>query len=186
MYIIVGLGNPGPKYIGTRHNVGFDAIDTLAIENNIEINKIKFSGIYGKGQICGEQVLIIKPMTYMNLSGDCVTQVMQFYKESIKKLIIIYDDISLDVGRLRIRKTGSAGGHNGIKHIIARLGSKDFARIKIGVGDKPTKMDLADYVLSRFNGKECESIDMAIMKSVKAIEDILKYDIDKAMNDYNG
>ena len=151
MYIIAGLGNPTREYEKTRHNVGFEVIDVLADRLGTTVEEKKFKGCYGRGIIGGQKVLLLKPQTFMNLSGESVRAAADFYKVDPEHIIIVYDDISLDVGQLRIRKKGSAGGHNGIKNIIAHLGTQEFPRIKVGVGDKPKKMDLADYVLSRFS-----------------------------------
>ena len=143
MYIIAGLGNPTREYEKTRHNVGFDTIDVLADKLNTSVDEKKFKGLYGRGIIAGEKVILLKPQTFMNLSGESVREAADFYKVDPEHIIVIYDDISLDVGQLRIRKKGSAGGHNGIKNIIAHLGTQEFPRIKVGVGDKPPRMDLA-------------------------------------------
>ena len=144
MYIIAGLGNPGTQYMGTRHNAGFSVIDALADQYNISVDTQKHKGMIGKGMIEGEKVILVKPMTYMNLSGECIREVMDYYKADIDDLIVIFDDISLEPGKLRLRAKGSAGGHNGIKSIIAQLGSDRFKRVKFGVGDKPKGWDLAD------------------------------------------
>ena len=144
MFLIVGLGNPGREYNNTRHNIGFDAIDVIADKYNIEVSRIKFKGVYGEGIVNGEKVILLKPTTYMNLSGESVREVMDFYKLSEEDILIIYDDVSLDVGRIRIREKGSAGGHNGIKSIIANIGTDVFSRIKVGVG-KP-QGDLVKHV----------------------------------------
>lgn len=186
MYIIVGLGNPGPRYAGTRHNVGFDAVDVLAERYGISMSLNRFQAVCGKGIIEGEAVFLMKPMTYMNLSGDAVREAMQFFKLERDHLIVCYDDISLDVGKIRIREKGSAGGHNGIKHIIARLGSMEFPRVKIGVGDKPPRMDLADWVLSRFAPADCEAIDDAVERAASACVSLMTETVQQAMNRFNG
>ena len=147
MFLIAGLGNPGRQYEKTRHNMGFDTIDELVERHNIPESGIAHKGMYGKGRIAGEKVLAVKPLTYMNLSGESIRSVMDYYKTEPSEFIVIYDDISLEPGQIRIRKKGSAGGHNGIKNIIAHLGTQEFPRIRIGVGEKPARMDLADYVL---------------------------------------
>ena len=148
MFVIVGLGNPTNEYAGTRHNVGFDVIDTLADKYNISVTERKSRAFCGKGIIAGQKVLLVKPQTYMNLSGESVRGIVDYFKiDTEAELLVIYDDISLDVGQLRIRKKGSAGGHNGIKNIIQHLGSNVFLRIKVGVGEKPKEYDLVDYVL---------------------------------------
>lgn len=186
MYIIAGLGNPDKQYENTRHNVGFDAIDALADKYNIDVSDRKHRAFCGKGIICGHKVILVKPQTYMNLSGESIRSVVDYYKtDAGSELLVLFDDISLDVGQLRIRKKGSAGGHNGIKNIIANLNTQDFARIKIGVGEKPKNMDLADYVLGHFSKTERENINNAIVQTIDAIETILDGDIDGAMNRHN-
>ena len=186
MYIIAGLGNPDKQYEGTRHNVGFDVIDRLSDKYNISLDTKKHRAYIGKGIINGQKVILAKPQTYMNLSGESIISLTDYYKiDTDTQLIIVYDDISLGVGQLRIRKKGSAGGHNGIKNIIAHIGSQVFPRIKVGVGEKPSRMDLADYVLGHFTKSEREFMDEAYDNACKAIECILSGDIDQAMNEYN-
>ena len=185
MYIIAGLGNPGKEYAGTRHNAGFAVIDALADKYNIDVDTAKHKGLIGKGIIDGQKVILVKPLTYMNLSGECIREVMDYYKADIDDLIVIFDDISLEPGRLRLRAKGSAGGHNGIKNIIAQLGSDKFKRIRVGVGEKPKNWDLADYVLSPFSKEERTQVDEAIRHAADALEMILQDDIDSAMNKYN-
>lgn len=186
MYIIVGLGNPKKEYDNTRHNIGFDVIDALAASNRIGITEKKHKAIIGKGIIAGQKVLLAKPQTYMNLSGESVRELVDYYKiDETTELIIISDDISLDVGRLRIRKKGSAGGHNGLKNIILHLGHDVFHRIKMGVGEKPKNSDLADYVLGHFTKEERKSMDECIFDACKAIEMMINDDVDGAMNLYN-
>ncbi len=185
MKIIVGLGNPDKKYNGTRHNIGFDVIDRMSDEFRISMDIKKHKGICGKGVIAGEKVVLVKPQTYMNLSGECVREVCDYYKVDVEDVIVIFDDISLDVGKLRIRAKGSAGGHNGIKSIIAHLGSQDFPRIKCGVGDKPKGYDLADYVLGHFSKDELPVIKEGIDRAMKACECMVSEGIDAAMNKYN-
>ena len=186
MYIIVGLGNPTSKYDKTRHNVGFDTIDVMADKHNINLTNAKHKSLCGQGNINGEKVLLMKPQTFMNLSGEAVIDALRFYKcDPASDLIVIYDDISLDPGRVRLRAKGSAGGHNGIKNIIAHLGHENFKRIKIGVGAKPDGWDLADFVLSRFTPGERKEIDNAINKSADAVATIITDSFDKAMNLYN-
>ena len=169
MYIIAGLGNPGREYEGTRHNVGFMTLDALADKYNIDVREKAFKGLIGKGMIEGNKVILVKPQTYMNLSGECIRQVMDYYKVDPSEFIVIYDDISLVPGGIRIRKKGSAGGHNGIKNIIAHLGTQEFPRIKVGVGDKPPRMDLADYVLSRFSKEDREKMEQAFKDAAEAV-----------------
>lgn len=186
MYIIAGLGNPTSKYDKTRHNVGFDVIDALAKKYSIRVDNAKHRSLCGSGSIEGERVLLMKPQTFMNLSGEAVVDALNFYKcDATTNLIIIYDDISMETGRLRLRKKGSAGGHNGIKNIIAHLGMETFPRIKVGVGAKPDGWELADYVLSRFSPADRALIDSSIERSIDAITTIIGGSFDKAMNLYN-
>lgn len=185
MKMIIGLGNPGKEYENTRHNVGFKAIDEIAWKFNIDVNEKKFLALCGSGIIAGQKVWLIKPQTYMNLSGESVRKAIDFFKLSYEDIIIIYDDISLLPGQLRIRKKGSAGGHNGIKSIISHVGSDEFLRIKIGVGDKPKGRDLADYVLGKISGNEIDIMQEAYRDTAEAVELILKDDIDVAMNKFN-
>ena len=186
MKLIVGLGNPTDKYTGTRHNVGFEVIDRIVDEYGIGLDTVKHKGVYGKGKIGGQTVILLKPMTYMNLSGESVAAVAAYYKIEPNDIIVVYDDINLDVGRLRVRGKGSAGGHNGIKNIIAHLKTEDFPRVRIGVGMKPPKMDLADYVLSHFTKEDREKIEEGYDKAAKAVELLVQDELERAMNDYNG
>lgn len=186
MYIIVGLGNPDKQYEGTRHNAGFDVIDHLAEKYNISVDTKKHRAYIGKGVIEGQKVILAKPQTYMNLSGESVFSMTDYYKIAPEEeLLVIYDDISLDVGQLRIRKKGSAGGHNGIKNIIAHLGTMDFPRIKVGVGEKPKGYDLADYVLGKFSKGERELMEEGYQNAVEAVAAIVQGNIEQAMNQYN-
>ena len=185
MYVIAGLGNPGREYEGTRHNVGFMTLDALADKYNIDVREKAFKGLIGKGMIEGNKVILVKPQTYMNLSGECIRQVMDYYKVDPSEFIVIYDDISLVPGGIRIRKKGSAGGHNGIKNIIAHLGSEVFPRIKIGVGEKPPKYDLADYVLGHFTKAEPELMEEGYGNAVHAVDMIISGQIQAARNEYN-
>lgn len=186
MYVIAGLGNPTSKYEKTRHNVGFDVIDALADKYSIKVESAKHKALCGQGIISGEKVILLKPQTFMNLSGEAIVEVLNFYKcDATTNLIVIYDDISMEPGRLRLRKKGSAGGHNGIKNIIAHLGMDTFPRIKVGVGAKPAGWDLADYVLSRFDSADRKLVDDSINRAVDAITTIISDDFDKAMNLYN-
>ncbi|MGL4572943.1 MAG: aminoacyl-tRNA hydrolase [Clostridium sp.] len=184
MFLIVGLGNPEEKYNNTRHNIGFEAIDYIASKYNIDINRKKFKGICGEGFIGTEKVILIKPTTYMNLSGECLREVLDFYKLTNDDILVIYDDISLDVGRLRIRPKGSAGGHNGIKSIISHLGTDEFARIKIGVGQP--KGDLVNHVLGKFSKEENEVLEESLEATNLAANEIIKENTQSAMNKYNG
>jgi len=187
MFLIAGLGNPGRQYEKTRHNMGFDTIDELIDRHRIPQGGIAHKAMYGKGMIAGEKVLAVKPLTYMNLSGEAIREYVNYYKMNPEtELIVIYDDIDLDPGQIRIRKKGSAGGHNGIKSIIAQIGTQNFYRIKVGVGAKPKGWDLADYVLGRFSPEERELVDKAICDAADAVEMILKDGIEAAMNHYNG
>ena len=186
MYIIVGLGNPTAQYEGTRHNAGFDVIDVLAEKYNISVDARKCRAFCGKGVIAGQKVLLVKPQTYMNLSGESVGGIVNYYKiDPESDLLVIYDDISLDVGQLRIRKKGSAGGHNGIKSIIAHLGTTVFPRIKVGVGEKPKNYDLADYVLGHFSKQERELMEEGYEHASDAVEQIVQGEIEAAMNVFN-
>lgn len=186
MFIIIGLGNPTKEYEGTRHNVGFDVIDAIADKYNISVNERKNRAFCGKGIIEGQKVILAKPQTYMNLSGESVRGLIDFYKVDVEtELLIIFDDISLDVGQLRIRKKGSAGGHNGIKSIIQHLGTNVFQRIKVGVGEKPKEYDLVDYVLGHFSKSEREVMEEGYKHAVEAVELIVRGDIDAAMNVFN-
>lgn len=186
MYIIAGLGNPGKQYEGTRHNIGWQVIDALSDKHGIRVLENKFKGLIGKGMINGEKIILVKPLTYMNLSGECIGEIVNYFKiDETFELIVIADDISLDVGFIRMRKKGSAGGHNGLKSIIAHLGHENFIRMKMGVGDKPAGYDLADYVLGHFNKEENEILADSKKNAVLAIETIISDGIDKAMNLYN-
>ena len=185
MIIIIGLGNPGLRYENTKHNIGFKVIDKIANDYNININKFKYKALVGDGFIKNKRVLLVKPQTYMNLSGESVKEILNFYKLSYENIIVIYDDISLDIGAVRIRRKGSAGGHNGIKNIISKLDTDTFLRIKIGIGDKPSNWDLADYVLSDFTEDEKISLSYGIDKAVDAINIIFSDSVDKAMNKIN-
>lgn len=186
MYIIAGLGNPGKKYEWTRHNSGFMALDTLADHYNIRIGTRGFNGLTGSGFIEGEKVLLIKPQTFMNLSGDCIAPACAYYRvDPVKNLIVIYDDISLDASQLRVRLKGSSGGHNGIGSIIERLGTQDFARVRIGVGHVPTGYDQADWVLGRFpSAQQADMID-AFERAAMAASALLHEPADMVMSRYN-
>ena len=186
MYIIAGLGNPGREYENTRHNAGFASLDALAKRHGIELTTRKFQALTGSGYIDGQKVLLVKPQTYMNLSGGPIREMANYFKiDPETEMIVIYDDIDLDPGQLRIRKKGSAGGHNGIKHIIQQLGTQNFVRIKVGVGAKPKGWDLADYVLGRFDKDDRALVEEAQERACKAVELILTDSVDAAMNEYN-
>ena len=187
MYLIAGLGNPTKQYEHTRHNIGFDTITYLADHYHISMNTKKFQGVCGSGVIEGQKVLLLMPQTYMNLGGRSVGEAAAFYKlDPASEVIIIYDDIALEPGSIRVRKKGSAGGHNGIMNIIAHLGTQEFPRIKVGVGDKPKKMDLADYVLSRFSKEDRAAMEDAFKEAAKAVEVMITEGMDIAMNQFNG
>ena len=184
-YVIVGLGNPGKKYATTRHNVGFLTLDTLAKETGISITKIKHKALIGEGRVGGKKVVLVKPQTYMNKSGESVQELVGFYKIPMENLVVIYDDIDLDPGRLRIRKKGSGGSHNGMRSIIRLLGDDGFPRIRIGVG-RPDQQDLASFVLSQFHEDEKQDVADTIEKAAKAAVTIVSEDLERAMNTYNG
>ena len=186
MFLIVGLGNPEKKYDKTRHNIGFDTIDALADKYNISMNEKKHKALCGTGVIDGVKVLLAKPQTYMNLSGDSVAEIVNFYKiDPEEEMIVIFDDISLAPGNIRVRKKGSAGGHNGIKSIIARTGTQNFMRIKVGVGEKPAGWELADHVLGYFSREDRALVEDAIKDAEAAAVLMMQGQVDKAMNDFN-
>lgn len=186
MYVIVGLGNPGKQYEHTRHNVGFDVIDILAEEYGISVTKIKHKALIGEGRVGTEKVLLVKPQTYMNLSGETLIDIYNYYKVDPENIVVIYDDIDLDVGKIRIRKKGSAGTHNGMRSIIKCLGLSDFPRIRVGVSRPRPGQDLADFVLSRFRKEEADDLQVGLEKSAKSVDCMIRENIDKAMNQYNG
>lgn len=184
-YIVVGLGNPGSKYQNTRHNIGFEALDYIAEKNNVSVTKAKFSALYGVWETDGKKIMLLKPQTFMNLSGEAVMQAAKFYKVPAENIIVIYDDISLDVGKMRIRQKGSAGGHNGIKSIISHIG-QEFPRIKMGVGQKPhPDYDLADWVLGKFTDSEKKLLSERFEDVHNAVKLMANGDIQKAMNAYS-
>ncbi len=186
MFIIAGLGNPGKDYKNTRHNIGFDVIDVIAEKHNISVIEKKHKAIIGKGVIDGYKVILVKPQTYMNLSGESLREIIDYYKvDPTEELIVISDDISLNPGNIRIRKKGSAGGHNGLKSIIQHLGTDAFQRVKMGVGEKPKGYDLADYVLGHFTGDERKVMDEAAKSAEEAIRLMMQGDTDGAMNKFN-
>ncbi len=187
LFVIAGLGNPTSKYDKTRHNVGFDAADEIARCYNLTFNKKRHNAMCARGMIEGQKVLLIKPLTYMNASGECISEVLSYYGvDPNSNLLVLFDDISLDCGNIRIRRKGSAGGHNGIKDIIAMCGSDGFSRIKIGVGKKPDGWDLKDHVLGRFSSDDRSLVDDAIHRAAEAAALIVCGKIDEAMNRYNG
>lgn len=184
MFIIAGLGNPGKKYENTRHNMGFLVIDKLAEKNDIKVNKIKHKALVGDGFISGQKALLVKPQTYMNLSGDSLREAVSYYDVELENVIVIYDDFDLETGTLRIRKKGSAGSHNGMKSVIQQLGSGDFPRIRIGIG-KSGGLDWKDFVLGKVGDSDKDAIASVIDKAADAVMCILEKGIDKAMNEYN-
>ncbi len=185
MYLIAGLGNPTKEYDKTRHNAGFSVIDVLADRYRIDVSEKKHKALCGRGVIEGQKVLLLKPQTFMNLSGESIRAAADYYKIAPEEMVVIYDDISLEPGQLRIRLKGSAGGHNGIKNIIANLGTQDFPRIKVGVGAKPPRMDLADYVLSRFGAGEQKLMDEAFGEAAEAAVMMMTDGAERTMNHFN-
>ena len=190
MYLIAGLGNPEKKYIGTRHNTGFAAVEALCEKlGGLKLNETKFQGVYTKARVMTpaglEQLIIVKPLTYMNLSGNCIAPLANFYKIPAEQVIVVSDDINLAVGRMRIRKGGSAGGHNGLKSIIQCLGTDQFPRVRVGVGQKPEYMDLADYVLAKFDQNDAAVMAATYDAVADAILDIVNQGVEHAMNHYN-
>jgi len=184
MYIVVGLGNPGKEYANTRHNTGFMFIDKLADKHKISVTKEKFKALIGDGIIEGKKVLLVKPQTFMNLSGDSLIEIVNFYKEDVDNIIVAYDDIDLEVGKLRLRSQGSAGTHNGMKSVIGNLGTTEIKRIRIGIG-KPN-IALVDYVLGNFSKADKDTLEVALDDAVKALEITLAKNINSAMEIYNG
>lgn len=187
MFVILGIGNPGKKYEGTRHNIGFIAMDYMAEKYGIKINKIKHKALIGEGTIAGEKVLLVKPQTYVNLSGESLREICAYYKVPPKDVIVIHDDVSLPCGKLRIRQKGSDGGHNGLKSIIYQLASDEFTRIKIGVGAPPEHYDMADWVLGHFSKEEVSHLSKLVDCVVEEIvPEIMQKGVASAMNNYNG
>lgn len=184
MYVICGLGNPGKKYENTRHNMGFITIDQLAEKHDIKVDRVKFKALVGEGRIAGQRVLLVKPQTYMNLSGESVQEVMHFYKLDPEELIVIYDDLDLEVGALRLRKFGSAGTHNGMRSVVQHLNSDRFPRIRLGIGANG-KRDIIDHVIGGFTKEEVPVLREAVTKAVSCIECMLGEGIDRAMSQYN-
>lgn len=185
MYVIVGLGNPGDRYKYTKHNVGFLVIDYLSKKLDINVNRIKFKSLIGEGMYDGQKILLVKPQTYMNLSGESVREIINFYKIDIKNLLVIYDDIDLDLGKLRIRKKGSAGTHNGMRNIIYQIQKDDFPRYRIGISPPPKNIQLVDYVMSKFTDDEMKKLDEVIRNCSSAVLETIENGIEKAMNKYN-
>lgn len=185
MYVVVGLGNPGKKYENTRHNIGFITIDYLADELGIKVNKIKHKALVGEGRISNQKIILVKPQTYMNLSGESVREIVDYYKIDMDQLIVIYDDIDIDKGAVRIRRKGSAGTHNGMRSIIRLLGDDKFPRVRIGIGKDP-KIPLIDYVIGGFRKEEVEPMEKAVEHAAKGVISIVEDGLDLAMNRYNG
>ena len=185
MYLIVGLGNPEEEYENTRHNMGFDTINKLANDYNIEMNKQKFKAIYGMGTIEGEKVILLKPQTYMNLSGESIIEWVNFYKLAMDKLIIVYDDIDVEPATIKIRKKGSAGSHNGMKSVIQSLNTENFTRIRVGIGKPEYKGDMINYVIGKLPKEEYEELQKGTELAKKAIVEILANGVDIAMNKFN-
>ncbi|WP_243292574.1 aminoacyl-tRNA hydrolase [Bacillus sp. FJAT-47783] len=185
MKVMVGLGNPGKRYENTRHNVGFMVIDELAKRLSINVDQSKFNGLYGIGHVSGERVILLKPMTYMNLSGECVRPLMDYYKVAIEDLVAIYDDLDLPVGKVRLRQKGSAGGHNGIKSMIQHLGTQQFKRVRIGIDRPKDGMKVSDYVLGNFHAEERDGIQQAIQHSTDACEKWIEKPFLDVMNEFN-
>ena len=189
MYLIFGLGNPGRRYAGSRHNIGFEVIDKIAHDHEMRLKESKFAAFSAEGFIAGQKIILVKPTTYMNLSGEAVRDFVRYYKmpqqDFSRKLIVIYDDINLSAGRIRIRQRGSAGGHNGMKNILYHLETEDFLRIRVGVGSKPEGGDLSTHVLQKVGKDDMDNIISGILKAVCAVEDLIKNGVDFAMNTYN-
>lgn len=185
MKLIVGLGNPGKQYDKTRHNIGFEVIDYLSKSLHIPLDQSKHKGVFGVGNVRGEKVFLLKPLTYMNLSGESVRPLMDYFNIALEDLIVIYDDLDLPVGRIRLRQKGSAGGHNGMKSIIAHVGSQEFNRIRVGVNRPSNGQPISDYVLSRFTKDEQEMIDQVVLKCSEACEATLEKPFLQVMNDFN-
>ena len=186
-WLLVGLGNPGDKYENTRHNAGYMVVDEIGNRQRIPIQKLKYKALTNTTELGGQKVLVMKPVTYMNLSGEAVRQAADFYKVPAERILVISDDTALAVGKLRIRKGGSAGGHNGLKSIIQQLGTDQFPRLRVGVGEKPhPDYDLADWVLGHFTGQDKKDMDAAVAKAADAVEYLLSQGLDRAMNRYNG
>lgn len=184
--VIAGLGNPGNKYENTRHNVGFSTIDLLSSKHGIKVNKLKHKALTGEGTIAGNRVLLVKPQTFMNLSGESIRDIAEWYKLPMENIIIIYDDVDLNVGTVRIRPKGSSGTHNGMKSVIYQMQSDEFPRIRIGIGKAPEGWDLADYVLSRFSADEAGAIRESVERAADAAASIVSDGVSTAMNLYNG
>jgi len=186
VFIVVGLGNPGEKYSNTRHNVGFDTIDLLCDKFSVSLKKIKFKSVYGEGKIGSSKVVFVKPQTFMNLSGQSVQAVKQWYKVSEDRIIVIFDDIDLPMNTVRVKRSGSAGTHNGMKSVIYQLGRDDFPRVKIGIGPKPDNWNLADYVLAHFSKEDRVEVNRSVEVAALAAQEIIVNGVDSAIVKYNG
>ena len=186
MYLIVGLGNPGLKYRNTRHNAGFMVLAALAEKNGLRFSKKRFQGVVAEGVIAGEKAVLLKPYTYMNLSGEAVFEAVSFLKPDLSRVIVIYDDVDLELGKLRVRASGSAGTHNGMRSIVARLRSLGFPRVRIGIGKNPPYMDLADYVLMKLKKDQKQIMEEAASRAAQAVEELIKNGVESAMSHYNG
>ena len=185
MFLIVGLGNPEEKYSNTRHNMGFDVVSKLASKYDVAISRKDFDGLYGTGYINEEKVIIVKPQTYMNLSGICIKKYKNFFKIEEEKILVIYDDFELEEGTIRIRKNGGAGTHNGMKSVVEEMGTEEIIRLRVGIGKKEEEQDLVEYVIGKLSEEEYKKLEVGIDKAVVAIEEIIKNGIQSAMNLYN-
>lgn len=185
MYLIVGLGNPEPEYSKTRHNMGFDVINQIAKKYEIDLSRSKFDGIYGSGNIEGQKVILLKPQTYMNLSGKCIKQFVDFYKIPLEDVLVIYDDMDVKVGSIKIRKKGGPGSHNGAKSVVHELAKEDFPRIRVGIGKPVDEYDAIDYVIGKVEETTYQELEKGISKALQAIPEYIKNGIDSAMNQYN-
>lgn len=185
MYLIIGLGNPEPEYARTRHNMGFDTVNIIANKYKIEMSRTKFNALYGSGSIGEEKVVLVKPQTYMNLSGQAVREFVNFYKVDKERIIVIYDDMDIEKGNMKIRKKGGPGSHNGMKSVVQELGMTDFSRVRIGIGTPEHKSDAINYVIGHIQDEEYDLLQEGIKKAAIAVEEIVKNGIDTAMNKYN-
>ncbi|MFG6497498.1 aminoacyl-tRNA hydrolase [Fictibacillus sp. UD] len=186
MKLFIGLGNPGSRFDGTRHNIGFEVIDKLSDSLNIPMQQTKFKGLYGTGFVGGEKVFLLKPLTYMNLSGECIGPFMDYFQIPLEDMVVVYDDLDTIPGKLRLRTKGSAGGHNGIRSMIAHLGTQEFKRIRFGIGRPTNQQPVPDFVLNRFSKDEQIDVESGIDRSVKACAAFIETSFDKVMNKFNG
>ena len=185
MYLIIGLGNPEEEYARTRHNIGFDTINKISEKHNIKVNKTKFNSLYGTGTIVREKVILVKPQTYMNLSGEAVRDFMNFYKIPVENVLIIYDDLDIEPGIIKIRKKGGPGTHNGMKSVVSEIKTENFPRIRVGIGNPEYKNDLLNYILTRIPDEQYKVLQNSTQNAAEAVEEIIKNGIDSAMNKYN-